>query len=72
MPNASQRITDSIIKGLNNMLFMFNSIDERVDISNHPRFHIVINNVSKHGDDTVDIDALEKDPTNTIRNDSIA
>ena len=49
------------------MLLMFNSLDERVDISHHPRFHIVINNVSKHGD-IVDIDALEKDPTNTIRN----
>ena len=33
MPNASQRITDSTIKGLNSMLFMFNSLDERVDIS---------------------------------------
>ena len=71
MPNASQRITDSTIKGLNSMLFMFNSLDERVDISNHPRFYIVINNVSKHGD-IVDIDALEKDPTNTIRDHSIA
>ena len=36
MPNASQRITDSTIKGLLSMLFMFNSIDERIDISLHP------------------------------------
>ena len=45
------------------MLFMFNSLDERVDISNHPRFHVIINNVSKYGDD-YDLEALEKDPEN--------
>ena len=33
MPNASQRITDTTIKGMNSMFFMFNSLDERVDIS---------------------------------------
>ena len=65
MPNASQRITDSTIKGMNSMFFMFNSLDERVDIDSHPRYHIVINNVSKFGDN-YDIDKIEKDPDNPI------
>ena len=63
MPNASQRITDSTIKGMNSMFFMFNSLDERIDIALHPKFHIVINNVSKFGDN-YDIDKIEKDPDN--------
>ena len=63
MPNASQRITDSTIKGLNSMLFMFNSLDERVDISAHPKYHIIINNVSRYGNN-YDIDKIEKDPNN--------
>ena len=45
------------------MLFMFNSLDERIDISLHPKYHIIINNVSKHGD-IVDIEAIEKDLKN--------
>ena len=63
MPNASQRITDSSIKGMNSMFFMFNSLDERTDITLHPKFHIVINNVSKFGDN-YDIEKIEKDPEN--------
>ena len=63
MPNASQRITDSTIRGLNSMLFMFNSLDERIEVNNHPKYLIIINNVSKHGD-IYDIDKIEKDPTN--------
>ena len=61
MPNASQRITDSTIKGMLSMFLMFNSLDERVDITLHPRYHIVINNVSKYGDN-YDIDKVENDP----------
>ena len=61
MPNASQRITDTTIKGMNSMFFMFNSLDERVDITLHPRYHIVINNVSKYGEN-YDIDKVEKNP----------
>ena len=53
------------------MLFMFSCLDERVDISCLPKFNIIINNVSKHGD-VVDIDALEKDLKNAIRNKSVA
>ena len=61
MPNESQRITESALKGLSSMLFMLNSVDERTDIMNHPKYHIVINNVSKYGDN-YDYEAVEKDP----------
>ena len=61
MPNASHRITDSTIKGMNSMFFMFNSLDERVDISNHPKYYVVINNVSRFGDN-YDLEAIEKNP----------
>ena len=63
MPNASQRITDTTIKGMLSMFFMFNSLDERIDLSVHPKYHIVINNVSKFGDD-YDLEQIEKDPDN--------
>ena len=63
MPNASQRITDSTIKGMISMFFMFNSLDERIDISLHPKYHIIINNVSRFGDD-YDLEEIEKDPDN--------
>ena len=71
MPNASQRITDSTIKGLNSMLFMFNYLDERIDISMLPKLHIIINNVSKHGD-IIDIDQVERDPSNSVMDPAIA
>ena len=61
MPNASQRITDSTIKGMNSMLFMFSCLDERVDITNLPKFHVIINNVSRFGDQA-DLESIEKDP----------
>ena len=67
MPNASQRITDSTIKGLLSMFFMFNSMDDRIDSTLHPKFFVIINNVSKHGDD-YDIEAIENDPSNTPTN----
>ena len=61
MPNASQRITDTTIRGMNSMLFMFSCLDERVDITNLPKFHVVINNVSRFADH-LDLDAIEKNP----------
>ena len=61
MPNPSERVIDSAIKGLNSMLFMFNSLDERTDISLHPRVHIVFNNISRFGED-YDVDEAEKNP----------
>ena len=67
MPNASHRIRDTTIKALNRMFFMFNSLDERTDISLHPAYHIVINNVSKHGED-YDLEKVEKDITNAHSN----
>ena len=33
-----------------NIFFMFNSLDPRVDIEFHPRFHVIFNNVSKYGE----------------------
>ena len=67
MPNESHRLTDTTVKALNNMFFMFNSIDERIDISLHPKFHIVINNVSKYGDN-YDFEKIEKDPNDVAIN----
>ena len=61
MPNASQRITDTTIKAMNNMFFMFNSLDFRTDITHHPKFKIIINNVSLYGDE-YDPDQIEWDP----------
>ena len=49
------------------MFFMFNSIDDRIDINLHPKFFVIINNVSKHGDD-YDIEAIENDPSNAPAN----
>ena len=49
------------------MFFMFNSLDDRVVITFHPKYHIIINNVSKHGDD-YDIEIIEKDPSNATPN----
>ena len=43
------------------MFFMFSSLDRRVDITNHPKYHIIINNVSRYGEN-YDIDNVEKDP----------
>ena len=53
------------------MLFMFNYLDERIDISSLPKIHIIINNVSKHGD-IIDIDAVEKDKSNSINDKATA
>ena len=61
MPNASERITETAIKGMNSMLFMFNSLDERTDITLHPKVHIVFNNVSRYGEN-YDVDQAENNP----------
>ena len=50
---------------------MFNYLDERIDISSLPKIHIIINNVSKHGD-IIDIDAVEKDKSNSINDKATA
>ena len=46
---------------MNNMFFMFNSLDFRTDITHHPKFKIIINNVSLYGDE-YDPDQIEWDP----------
>ena len=61
MPNASNRITDTSVKAMNSMFFMLNSFDECIDITIHPKFYIVINNVSKFGT-TYDPETIEKHP----------
>ena len=48
LPDRSQRIRDTTIKAMINMFFMFNSLDPRVNIKFHPRFHVIFNNVSKY------------------------
>ena len=50
---------------MNSMFFMFNSLDERVDIQNHPKYYVVINNVSRFGEN-YDLEAIEKDPDNAV------
>ena len=47
MPNNSQRITNSVVECLKNMLFVFNSLDYRTDITDHPKIHIIFNDVSR-------------------------
>ena len=48
MPNKSERITRSVIECLVNMLFVFNSLDYRTDIADHPKIHIIFNDVSRN------------------------
>ena len=62
MPNASQRIRDTTITAINNMMLMFSSLDERVDVSTHPKYHIIFNNVSRYGDN-YDPEKIKTDPT---------
>ena len=43
------------------MIYMFGSLDRRVDITNFPKYHIIINNVSRFGEN-YDVNEVEKDP----------
>ena len=61
LPNASQRISDTTIKAIINMFVMFGSLDESVDISLHPKYHIIFNNVSRYGD-KYDPNKLKNEP----------
>ena len=51
LPNASQRIRDTVVKAMRTMFLMFDSLDERIDVKDHPKYMVVFNNVSKYGDD---------------------
>ena len=62
MPDASHRIRDTTIKAVNNMLLMFGSLDERVDITLHPKYYIIFNDVSRYGDN-YDPHRIKNDPT---------
>ena len=62
MPDASQRIRETTIKAVNNMLLMFGSLDERVDISLHPKYYIIFNDVSRYGDN-YDPHMIKNNPT---------
>ena len=46
MPDESDRIRESSIKGMNNILLVLQSFEPETDISNHPRIVIIFNNVS--------------------------
>ena len=50
LPDASQRIRETTIKAISDMFLMFSSLDERVDISTHPKYFVIFNNVSRYGD----------------------
>ena len=49
MPNAAHRITDTTVNANKLILFIFNCLTKPIDISKHPKFLIVFNNVSKYG-----------------------
>ena len=51
LPNASQRITDTVIKAIRTMFLIYNSLEEEIDVKDHPEYMVVINNVSRYGDD---------------------
>ena len=65
--NASER---QLIKAIINMLLMFGSFDERVDISLHLKYYIIFNDVSRYGDNydphrirnNLTYDPLKKNP----------
>ena len=46
MPDESDRIRESSIKSMNNILLILQSFDPETDINNHPRIVIIFNNVS--------------------------
>ena len=46
MPDSSERLRATSIKAMNNVLFTLNSMHERTDIKNHPKFIVIFNDVS--------------------------
>ena len=46
MPDESDRIRQSSIKSMHNMLLALNSFDYETDITNHPQMMVIFNNVS--------------------------
>ena len=46
MPDESDRIRQTSINGMNNMLLALNSFDYETNIANHPLMLVIFNNVS--------------------------
>ena len=46
MPDESDRIRESSIKSMNNILLALQSFDDETDVHKHPRITIIFNNVS--------------------------
>ena len=44
------------------MFLMFGSLDERTDLSVHPKYQVIFNNVSKYGDNYDPVKITNKDP----------
>ena len=47
MPDESNRIRESQISAMNNVLFLLNSFDPKTDPKKHPRIMVLFNDVSK-------------------------
>ena len=60
---------DTTVKAMNIMFLMFGSLDERINVKLHPKYFVVINNVSKYGDD-YDPVAVLNDPNYVPQNTS--
>ena len=54
MPDESDRIRQSSVKGMNNMLLALNSFDFETDITNHPKMIVIFNNVSFQEETEID------------------
>ena len=59
MPDESDRIRQSSVKGMNNMLLTLNSFDYDTDIRNHPLMLVVFNNVSLKEENGIDKARIE-------------
>ena len=46
MPDESDRIRESSIKSMNNILLILQSFEPETDVINHPRIVVIFNNVS--------------------------
>ena len=63
MPDESNRIRESQISAMNNVLFLLNSFDPEADPKNHPRIMVLFNDVSKFEL----FDSEKEDTTSIIR-----
>ena len=48
MPDASNRIRETSISAMNNILFLLNSIDPKSNPKKHPKLIVIFNDVSRH------------------------